>query len=368
MVQAVNRRRARGTSPVAAEFGPRVVRGPRAGARAIAIEFDVRTAYDFIVSLSGEVSPEELVPDDRSWLDAGRARLAAEAGEALGRVGDGEFVWGIGMLAVERPEVRTARDFVDAVAAVSPVVLARTLFCDELQDPTLRPLVESALAGDPAMVDALSSRVGEADPAIRMELVGRPDAYQRDMLSVLRAWLPVFEEVEGRVDAMIRRDADGRAGDAAVMPPLELIERVTGGIRWLPEPGVRRVILAPSYFARPYNYMLSGDQWRFFGYPIADASLDSADPAAPPQALLRLHHALGDETRLRILRLLAERDWYLTELAQRLGLSKPTVSHHLAQLRAAGLATATEEGTLIYWSLRRDRLEDASRELQHFLT
>ena len=57
---------------------------------------------------------------------------------------------------------------------------------------------------------------------------------------------------------MIRRDADARAGDIATLRPTDLIERTTGGIRWLAEPGIRRVILAPSYFARPYNFVLGG--------------------------------------------------------------------------------------------------------------
>ena len=68
-------------------------------------------------------------------------------------------------------------------------------------------------------------------------------------------------------------------------------------------------------------------------------------PLAPPPAVVRLHRALGDETRLRILKLLAGRDLYLTEIAQQLDLSKPTIKHHLALLRAAGLVTIIEAGT-----------------------
>ena len=52
------------------------------------------------------------------------------------------------------------------------------------------------------------------------------------------------------------------------LAPVDLIERTTGGIRWLPEAGVRRVILAPSYFSRPYNFLMSASDWRFFGYPV----------------------------------------------------------------------------------------------------
>ena len=91
------------------------------------------------------------------------------------------------------------------------------------------------------------------------------------------------------------------------------------------------------------------------------------DPLAPPGALLRLHRALGDDTRLRILRLLRDQDFYLTEIAERLELSKPTIKHHLALLRSAGLVTIVEEGGMSYYSLRRERLDDASSELKRFL-
>jgi DNA-binding transcriptional ArsR family regulator len=50
-----------------------------------------------------------------------------------------------------------------------------------------------------------------------------------------------------------------------------------------------------------------------------------------------------------------------------MGLSKPTVSHHLALLRAAGLVTITEAGALTYYSLRRERIADAGLELGRLL-
>ena len=130
-----------------------------------------------------------------------------------------------------------------------------------------------------------------------------------------------------------------------------------------PEVSIRRVILAPTYFSRPYNILLAGPDWRFFAYPVADDALEAEDRLAPPPAVVRLHRALGDETRLRILKLLAGQDLYLTEIAQQLDLSKPTIKHHLALLRAAGLVTVVEAGTVIYYSLRRDRIEAASADL-----
>lgn len=223
----------------AGESGPAVVRGVRGGRR-FSVEFDVRTVYDFIISLSRESDPRELAPDDRAWLHAARERFAAEVGGAT-EWGASDLGWGLAMLAIERKGIRTARDFLGLAETVPSVVLARAMFCDELQDPTLRPLVESALAGDTSTLESLSSRIADSDPQARIDLLRRPDVYQRDVLAILRAWLPHFEEIEERVATMIQRDAAARAGDIAAVPALELIERVTGGIRWLPEPGVARV-------------------------------------------------------------------------------------------------------------------------------
>jgi ArsR family transcriptional regulator len=54
--------------------------------------------------------------------------------------------------------------------------------------------------------------------------------------------------------------------------------------------------------------------------------------------------AVGDPMRLRLLRLLpqmadCERGNNVSALAKRLGLSQPTISHHLRVLRQAGLVT-----------------------------
>ena len=184
---------------------------------------------------------------------------------------------------------------------------------------------------------------------------------------MLRAWQEPFAAIEPRVLAILERDYDGRADDRARLAPAELIETTTGGVRYLPEPGISRVILGPSYFSRPYNFLMSAHDWRFFGYPVSDGALGPSDALTPPLSLVRLHRALGDETRLRILKLLASRDLYLTEIAQQLDLSKPTIKHHMIQLRAAGLVTITDSGTVMYYTLRRNRLDDASAEIKAFL-
>jgi len=61
---------------------------------------------------------------------------------------------------------------------------------------------------------------------------------------------------------------------------------------------------------------------------------------------VRLFRALGDPARLRIFRLLAEAGTpvCVCDLVARIGLSQPTVSHHLRVLREAGLVTARRKG------------------------
>jgi DNA-binding transcriptional ArsR family regulator len=184
---------------------------------------------------------------------------------------------------------------------------------------------------------------------------------------VVHSWLPRYETIEARVGRMLERDVAERRSDDTAHDPIGFVERTTNGIRLVPEQRIRRVVLAPTYFGRPYNSLTKVGDVQLVCYPIADSSLGAADRLAPSAATVRLYRALGDGSRLRILRLLAERDSYLTEIANELELSKPTIKHHLALLRAAGLVTVTDQGNLTYYSLRRDRADEAGVELRAYL-
>ena len=54
--------------------------------------------------------------------------------------------------------------------------------------------------------------------------------------------------------------------------------------------------------------------------------------------------ALASETRVKILKLLKERNYTLSELSQKLALKAPSVKQHLDQLSETGLITIAEEG------------------------
>lgn len=334
------------------------------GGTAMPVEFDVRTAFDFAISLAKEVGEhDELPEDDRHWLERARGALPASARAV---VEDDASIFVAGLL-VDHPEVDDAAGLVSLVGDAPASTFMDLVLAESLRDPARREETQAACDGDRAAIESVVACWPEQKRPWIGRMFGDTASLLGEITALLQAWLPLYQEIEPRVRTIIQRDLDLRAADRATLGAAELIERTTNGIRWLSEPGMRRVILAPSYLARPYNFTFAGDDWRMFVYPALDEALEPHDPLAPPPGVLRLHRALGDATRLRILRLLRDRDWYLTEIAERLELSKPTIKHHLVQLRAAGLVTLTEESGLSYYSLRRDRLDDASVELKRFL-
>jgi ArsR family transcriptional regulator len=78
----------------------------------------------------------------------------------------------------------------------------------------------------------------------------------------------------------------------------------------------------------------------------------------------RLFRALGDETRLRIIALLAHGELCVCHLQAALGLPQPSVSRQLAILRAAGLVEDRREGTWVYYRLLRQENPECERQLR----
>lgn len=97
---------------------------------------------------------------------------------------------------------------------------------------------------------------------------------------------------------------------------------------------------------------------------MTDVSTLPALPDAPPIETLR---ALADPTRLRILEFMLEarmrrlRDdsCFGGSISQHLGLSQPTVSHHMKTLVEVGLVRASKHGTTVYYDLDLDGFERA---------
>jgi DNA-binding transcriptional ArsR family regulator len=79
----------------------------------------------------------------------------------------------------------------------------------------------------------------------------------------------------------------------------------------------------------------------------ADKNLSLKDADAKS----RLFKALADDTRLRMLGLLTEREMCVCEVMVALGLTQPTASHHLRILEAVGLVRDRKEGKWVFYRL-----------------
>ena len=73
--------------------------------------------------------------------------------------------------------------------------------------------------------------------------------------------------------------------------------------------------------------------------------------------------AIADETRQRIMRLCCCNRLTVGEITEKIGVSQPTVSHHLAILREAGLIDCEREGREAYYSLNQERITVCCNQL-----
>ncbi len=88
--------------------------------------------------------------------------------------------------------------------------------------------------------------------------------------------------------------------------------------------------------------------------------------------LAQVFKALGEPARMGILKLLPASDdcedvYNVSELAEELGLSQPTVSHHLCVLKNAGLVQCRKMCRDKYYWLDRAALDEVLSRLGAFL-
>lgn len=96
--------------------------------------------------------------------------------------------------------------------------------------------------------------------------------------------------------------------------------------------------------------------------PATDAVVDDATA----QDLANVFKALGDPTRVKLLSLItasANGEMCVCDLTAPVGLSQPTVSHHMKLLVEAGLVTREQRGRWAYYQPVTEALSAATRTL-----
>ncbi|MDZ8054413.1 MAG: metalloregulator ArsR/SmtB family transcription factor [Aulosira sp. ZfuVER01] len=81
------------------------------------------------------------------------------------------------------------------------------------------------------------------------------------------------------------------------------------------------------------------------------------------QLLLHFFKALADESRLKIVGVLANQDCSVEELAVLLQLKEPTISHHLMKLKELDLVSMRPEGNTHFYRLESENLQNLSKKV-----
>ena len=205
-------------------------------------------------------------------------------------------------------------------------------------------------------------------------IVSAPAAYRDEMAQLLEAfWKAGFAGTWTTLEPQMRKSSRtmrheiarenfaGVASDKKLPVTMdgEAVVTVRDGSR-MPLKMVAALYLIPSAFNTTRlwaSYSDSHQRKRFF-IPVLDSDLAPDSVAqADPSTVFR---ALGDTTRYAIASTLARNPMTSVELARVFEVSKPTISHHVQQLRVAGLLEEDQTDNGVVLSINRRVLERAS--------
>ena len=294
------------------------------------VEVDWGLGYEALIGLAlligGE--PESTYEVGEKWFKDVRRKASPELRSAARKRAGSEGYILVGLAGMAR---ESGGRSVSALVArmrkdVSSQVKLGLLRCESrLEEPLLR--------GDPAAVsEYLKSRhKGEREVARRL-LAADPRDLAIKVADLLERWdTEIFSEIGVPLESELKTSAQVATRLAQQMPADRLVVRVTRGVEYRTEPWITSIVLVPTVLNRPWVDITEDDGTKYFFYPAGPAA------ATPDMQLVQVYKALGDETRLRILRLLSTGEANLSEIAEKLGLAKSTVHQHMVVLRLAGL-------------------------------
>ena len=350
---------------------PRVVDVSRPG-QGLTVEIDASEAAELLLSIAtliadADVDSYELgvarIEEIRASAPPELLRTAAEL------LPDKSSALLLG-LVYTTPKPRTAEAFLEHLAATEPleIRLHQLGYYTRGHHVTEPETIRRAAEGDTAAIEELVEAAREyvdAEKCATMADVLLTDAAEgkRALLELLTRWSEqIFPMLAPADHSLAERDAEAKRELVKSVPAEQVVERLAPGIQWVPGPDIDRVVLFPAYSARPWVYMSEYKRVKIFCPPItADRERTPGDPAE----LVRIYKALGDESRLKLLKRLQEGPMSLTEATQEVGLAKSTTHHHLAILRQAGFVLIREDDDT--YRLRPDMRPEPGALLQQYL-
>ncbi|CDQ21414.1 regulatory protein, arsR family [Halobacillus karajensis] len=161
---------------------------------------------------------------------------------------------------------------------------------------------------------------------------------KKHLQEVMTGWFEaVISPNQSTTEGILERDTGSKRKMLEKLDPESFVEWATQGVHYLPEPSVYKVIMIPQFIYRPWNIEAEIEGAKVFYYPVANESIYPDESNVPDQMLVQKFKALGDENRLRMLKVLMKGSRTLQEMTEEMEMGKTTIYHHLKLLKSARL-------------------------------
>lgn len=341
------------------------------------VEVDYGSAYEFLLSLCAYTRSDVGSNFDvgPQWFELIRSKASPELLADIQEFSRGfAKVWGhlLGLVYTSPPprDVPVFLSLVQKTSALEVTLHLLGYYLQTHRGPTPLEVIYCAAQGDQ---DAISHFLETSFPedrtwqafASHLLDIGREEA-KKLLIEVLKRWYEeVFQSREAEIVPILAADAQAKRKMTLGLPVEQVVELATNGVIYSPEPGIRKVLLVPTWIFRPWILISEYRDTKIFCYPVEPYHVANSS-AEPPAHLTSLCKALADETRLRVLKLLGTGSYTLQEITDRMGLAKSTVHHHLTILRIARLI-AVIEGEEKRYRLNPDRIASISAVLAEYI-
>jgi DNA-binding transcriptional ArsR family regulator len=223
-----------------------------------------------------------------------------------------------------------------------------------------------------AVRDRLAQAVADAglDVDSALALYDRPEELRQRMLDLIRR----FYDEHYRHDLARRFPCLERSVAAHRGQPVGDIDELIQSVTRRPiscleeEPGAyTHHIFAPSLDMGPYVSCADTPPIHGLYYPCEARFVGALEEESEETVrLARIHKALSDEQRLRILRLLRDGELYAQQIVERTGLHQSVVSRHLEFMKVVGLVLARRQSNMKFYSLNPAMRDELGKTLELF--
>jgi DNA-binding transcriptional ArsR family regulator len=361
----------------------------------VKVEIAVSPRFDIFYALYALGDPSPSAADQ--WKSRATRELPKDFENLVQRIAPRPIFWALLADALRDSHGELSfEEMVAALAGLSPADLRANILAGIFHDPAIvqslangkknvRQIAEGGDTGVENLLTHFGLRPYEArSPSARTisTLISDPASFRDGLLAALRQfWETSFRSEWSALEGELRTDSRRMRGLAAELPTEELARELRLPVAFdlqarevrpkhgpaIPYELIDRCYVLPSAFnTRRWWAKYEAKNGRVNLYfpvvrtgPASDTAHQERSrtlPASREPGSIRaelVFRALGDTTRYAIATLLARAPTTSAELARNLGVSKPTITHHVQALRAAGLIDDRPFGGSAKLSLNR---------------